>query len=456
MQYHPNSRGFVNNRRGGTLDIHELQISQIYQPDDGTEGHERFGPSDFTKKDARGNKKNLDPKNKVASSISTPFSDNYFYFDSAFKDPTSVPELGVLTYRISTMNSNQPLGNIIEMEIGEFEIPNVDEFPSQLPIPETLFYDRVTVFIPELVAQPIYAANGVKFHFEFKAERDPDGLNYQLTPINHKFIFTQPFINLDTVTFIFRNPLGTLILQQDTFTATAVDNTSPGRFTIPLNTNLNFNRGDFYHIEPLAAPLGVAVPALGYLYAGNYQYVVTFVSTVGETPPGPASAVIVSAGFDQIQLNTIPLGATVIGGEPIIARGIYRTRVGGATYFLDGYIDDNVTTTYTSFKPDGALGAQVSTNNTTGGSLYSVFFTGFNSTSASLNAIVNRPNGHKVTKLISTTINTIQLTGTPTAVFPNFPGSNPTALMTVGYRRTAFEMRFRTISPIVTNGILPV
>jgi hypothetical protein len=447
MQYHPNSRGYVNNRRGGTLDIHELQISQIYAPDDGTEGHERFGPSDFTKKDDRGNKKNLDPKNKVGSTVSTPFSDNYLYFDSTFKDSISTPETGVLVFRIATMNSNQPISNIIEMEIGTFNIPVTDEFPPQLPIPSSLFYRRVTMFIPEMAAQPIYCADGVKFHFEFEVV--PQGISYQLIPIHRKFIFTQPFINLDTITMIFRNPLGTLVLQPDTFAATAVAATTPGQFTVPSVPVLNFKVANAYLDPPAAAPI-TAVTALtgGFLFAGNYQYVVTFVNTVGETNFGPASIVLLVTANDIVTVSNIPLGPA-----GTIARGVYRTRVGGATFFLDGYVNDNTTTTYVSLKPDGALTAQAPTTNTTGGVEYAVFFSDFNSNDSALNAIVNRSLGHMVTALNATTI---QLTNTPQAVFPAFGLPLPTATMVVGYRRIAFEMRFRTVSPTVTNGILPV
>lgn len=91
------------------------------------------------------------------------------------------------------------------------------------------------------------------------------------------------------------------------------------------------------------------------------------------------------------------------------------------------------------------------------GQNYSVYFTGYNSNSSTLNNIINDPLGQIIEVIDATTI---QLTNTPGAnaigVTPTALGTAPTATMFVGPLRIAFRMRMRTIRRTETNFITPI
>jgi hypothetical protein len=121
----------------------------------------------------------------------------------------------------------------------------------------------------------------------------------------------------------------------------------------------------------LAAPGAptVATGAAGVL-TGNYYYVVTFVTTQGETNAGTASSVVAPSS-QQVSLTAIPT-------DPLgyaTSRKIYRTKTGGVNtgpFFFLATIGDNTTTTYTDNTADGSLPAGDNTyrENTTGGLLF--------------------------------------------------------------------------------------
>src|SRR5262249_4872587 len=93
---------------------------------------------------------------------------------------------------------------------------------------------------------------------------------------------------------------------------------------------------------------------------GTYQYLVTYLTQGGETTAGPSVSVTTNGGNQQVNLTNIP----VAGNQPanpgvatntVIGRAIYRTHVGGSTFYYLTAIQDNSTTTYTDSTPDASL-----------------------------------------------------------------------------------------------------
>ncbi|MFC1710530.1 hypothetical protein ACFL0F_02635, partial [Patescibacteria group bacterium] len=116
---------------------------------------------------------------------------------------------------------------------------------------------------------------------------------------------------------------------------------------------------------PGGSPAAAVNPAAGNLN-GTYYYMVTFVTTDGETEPGSSFGWRVTPVDEQMDLSGIPTGSS-----RVIARKIYRRKSGGvADYKLVDTINDNVTTIYTDNIAEGSLGAVSSYANTTGGNIY--------------------------------------------------------------------------------------
>jgi hypothetical protein len=99
----------------------------------------------------------------------------------------------------------------------------------------------------------------------------------------------------------------------------------------------------------------------GNVNAGVHTYKVSFVSIVGETLAGAASAgVATTAGVGKVELTNIPTG-----GTGTTARKLYRTEAGLAVYKLLATIADNTTATYSDNIADASLGAAEPVANTT-------------------------------------------------------------------------------------------
>jgi hypothetical protein len=110
---------------------------------------------------------------------------------------------------------------------------------------------------------------------------------------------------------------------------------------------------------PTSAPSAARAAGSG-LSSGVYQYLVTFLTQGGETTAGPAVSVTTTGGNDQVSLTNIPLApsSTILPGiatNTPIGRNIYRTQVGGSTFYLLAAIPDNTTTSYTDTTPDASL-----------------------------------------------------------------------------------------------------
>lgn len=98
------------------------------------------------------------------------------------------------------------------------------------------------------------------------------------------------------------------------------------------------------------APIAGSVGSAGNVDVGAHKYVVTFVTANGETEPSP-SITVTPGVASQISLSSIPLGPGTVN-----ARKLYRTKVGGSTYYLLTTIGDNTTTVYTDNTADANLG----------------------------------------------------------------------------------------------------
>ena len=86
---------------------------------------------------------------------------------------------------------------------------------------------------------------------------------------------------------------------------------------------------------------------------GSYSYFVTFVDgNSGETSQanGTVASTTTTSGNQSVALSAIPTGPT-----GTVSRRIYRTKVGGSSYFLLATISDNTTTTYTDTIADASL-----------------------------------------------------------------------------------------------------
>jgi hypothetical protein len=108
----------------------------------------------------------------------------------------------------------------------------------------------------------------------------------------------------------------------------------------------------------------------GSVDAGTHIYKVTFVTAVGETSLGTASNTVTNdASNTQNNLTAIPTGTA---GQGVTSRKVYRTKAGGAQYFLLATIANNTTTTLADTTADASLGAVDFTNrnNTTTANLW--------------------------------------------------------------------------------------
>jgi len=92
-----------------------------------------------------------------------------------------------------------------------------------------------------------------------------------------------------------------------------------------------------------------------------------YVDTAADSELGAKASAVDAAGAAAWDLTSIPTG-----GTGTIARGVYRTKSGGSTFFLVGVVPDNTTTTFTDAVPDASLGPQAPGTNTAGGETVSL------------------------------------------------------------------------------------
>jgi uncharacterized phage protein gp47/JayE len=101
------------------------------------------------------------------------------------------------------------------------------------------------------------------------------------------------------------------------------------------------------------APTGTDSPGAGNLGPGTYEYVVTFVTALGETMAGLESTPVVTSGVANHQIN---LTGISVGGPGTTARRIYRS-FNGSAYQLVTTLADNIAVVFTDNVAAGSLGA---------------------------------------------------------------------------------------------------
>lgn len=113
---------------------------------------------------------------------------------------------------------------------------------------------------------------------------------------------------------------------------------------------------------PAVGAFAAAEGSSGLLSVGAYKWVVTFVTSLGETLASAEIGATLAAS-KQASLTAVPIAPTGVGSgvSGVIARKIYRTKAGGATGTekLVGEIADNTTTTFADNIADGSLGASI-------------------------------------------------------------------------------------------------
>lgn len=123
-------------------------------------------------------------------------------------------------------------------------------------------------------------------------------------------------------------------------------------------------RIDSSNQEPAPGALTCALNSgVGNVDNGAHRYVVTFVTSAGETQAGDISASVTVA--DKTVNGKVLLSSIPIGGSLVTSRKIYRTAAVGSAYLLLATIADNTTTTYTDNIADASLGVQAPGVNTT-------------------------------------------------------------------------------------------
>jgi hypothetical protein len=113
------------------------------------------------------------------------------------------------------------------------------------------------------------------------------------------------------------------------------------------------------YLPPTVAPTLTIAAGTG-LSIGTYLYLVTFLTQGGETPAGLAASVATSSGNQRINLSNIPIAPSLpvqpgVATNNAIGRNIYRTLVGGSTFFYLTSLPDNTTTTYNDTAADSVL-----------------------------------------------------------------------------------------------------
>lgn len=150
--------------------------------------------------------------------------------------------------------------------------------------------------------------------------------------------------------------------------------TPPGVEPVTIAEAMVHLRLDEGSQEPAPKALSAALatsPVAGNVDNGAHRYLVTFVTSTGETQAGTPSAPVTVADKavnGQVLLTSIPLG-----GSSVIARKLYRTAVNGASYLYLATLADNSTTSFTDNVSDAALGAGAPGTNTTGDSLLNMY-----------------------------------------------------------------------------------
>lgn len=105
-----------------------------------------------------------------------------------------------------------------------------------------------------------------------------------------------------------------------------------------------------YNITKPATLTGAIHTVVGGLSAGTYGYGMTFVTNFGETNMSTPLSISGVGASGSVKLTSLPASPA-----NVINRKLYRTAVGGSTYFLLATLDVAATTEYVDVATDASL-----------------------------------------------------------------------------------------------------
>lgn len=247
--------------------------------------------------------------------LSTEFgiADSYLKFDSRARDSSSDISNGLLSFNITELNQNQPIENIIEMQIGTFFIPDI---ATPVDVPDYFFFKQVTILIEEMQGQAHFGPDGTRYHFDLRVI--PAGIANELVPAANegKFIFTKPFRDISLMSLRFKAPFKNIVFPDDVLPFNASPGTSPARIIT-------------------AAPHGLPVASTVAIFVSDFVSGIGNVDNIINSPDGHMVTVIdattlefsAAAGFDFAGVLTAVPGNAFIGERGIRFSMRFRTLV---------------------------------------------------------------------------------------------------------------------------------
>ncbi len=147
------------------------------------------------------------------------------------------------------------------------------------------------------------------------------------------------------------------------FNSISLYSNSTNAIIVDYGSDILLKEGGDVKFTTVDAPTACTVALIttaGNVDAGTHYYAVTYVNDSGETELGTASNTVTNdATNQQNALTSIPTSPS----GSVISRNIYRTKAGGADYYLLATIADNSTTTYTDNIADVSLTGGVANSN---------------------------------------------------------------------------------------------
>lgn len=224
--------------RSNTIDTHEILKREILRSPD--ESDYKFGVAidlqNNTQTETNNtsqvtNTTNTTVSNSQPAASTVGFTNTEFYFDSISKDGTSDINGGEIKFQINTLNNGNPIQNIVQLKVGSFYFPSVQNPASS---PQFYFFRRVYAQITNLPStQSVLAGNNKSYHFEFEVE-NVNSIAVKLVPIRDTFVLQRPLNSLDSITLRFMVPLNfsRIPIPQDSLVVTTVNGSNPAQFTI--------------------------------------------------------------------------------------------------------------------------------------------------------------------------------------------------------------------------------
>jgi hypothetical protein len=318
-----NVRPAINRGRG--VDIHEYQKKQIYKQGQGDQspGYSfSLGTSDT-----------VAPTNDTVG-----IEDTYLYFDSGARDSSSLVSVGELKYSINNLNFQQPVDNCIEIQIGSFYFPMVNN-PAGSPL--FYFFRRVYMQITTLPStQGVLGPNTSQYHFEFDVST-VTSIATLLNPVKETLYFRQPIITQTDIIFKFFVPNGygsltPISLPKDRIFATAIAGSNPGRFVIIGGDTIVNMEQPAPVVFPVAPVVPIAIFIRNFNSADNTLNNAVNVTTglfVTNFPTNDTTFEVATLNFTTLAVNT-PC-AIWIGKNRIAFQLRFTTLRNSKTNFLE-------------------------------------------------------------------------------------------------------------------------